>query len=92
RFLPSTVQPAHLSSTAPAGTTQNNPPTIAKAAAKYAKSIVPILTRSFEDRHWALLTKLIADFYEDRKHLVNPVNLTTHNNDRKGIHVFVDAS
>jgi len=36
--------------------------------------------------------KLIGDFYEDRKHLISPMNLTTHNNDPNGIHVFVDAS
>jgi hypothetical protein len=48
--------------------------------------------RSGEDRHWALLMKLIRDFYEDRRHLIAPMNLTTHNNNPKGIHVFVDAS
>lgn len=36
--------------------------------------------------------KIIGDFYEDRKHLVAPMTLTTHNNDPNGIHLFVDAS
>jgi len=36
--------------------------------------------------------KLISDFYEDRKHIISPMNLTTHNNNPHGIHVFVDAS
>ncbi|KAJ9626403.1 hypothetical protein H2203_004035 [Taxawa tesnikishii (nom. ined.)] len=54
--------------------------------------IEPKTVRSGEDRNWALLLKLIADFYEDRKHLVRPANLSNHSNDPKGIHVFVDAS
>lgn len=54
--------------------------------------IAPMTIRSGADRHWALLMKLIGNFYEDRNHLVSPMNLTTHNNDPKGIHVFVDAS
>lgn len=36
--------------------------------------------------------KLIGDFWADRKYLVSPMTLTTHNNDPNGIHVFVDAS
>lgn len=54
--------------------------------------IEPRIIRSGEDRHWALLMKLINVFGDDRKHLVSPMNMTTHNNDPKGIHVFVDAS
>jgi hypothetical protein len=54
--------------------------------------IEPLILRSGEDRHFALLLKIINNFNEDRKHLVNPMNLTTHNNDPNGIHVFIDAS
>ena len=54
--------------------------------------IEPRIIRSGEDRHWAMLMKLINVFGDDRKHLVSPANLTTHNNDPRGIHVFVDAS
>nr|POE93343.1 hypothetical protein CFP56_19355 [Quercus suber] len=54
--------------------------------------IEPIIIRSGADRSWALLMKLLTNFYEDRDHLVAPANLTTHNNDPRGIHVFVDAS
>ena len=52
----------------------------------------PMIIRSVEDRNWALLMKLINNFWTDRIHLISPMNLTTHNNDPKGIHVFVDAS
>jgi hypothetical protein len=55
-------------------------------------SIQPMIIRSGEDKNWALFMKLLNDFYEDRKYLVSPMNLTTHNNDPDGIHVFVDAS
>lgn len=55
-------------------------------------TIAPKIVRTGEDRHWALFLKLIDEFGEDRKHLIAPMNLTTHNNDDKGIHVFVDAS
>lgn len=54
--------------------------------------IEPKILRSGEDRHWALLMKLINEFGQDRKHLVAPMNMTTHNSDPNGIHVFVDAS
>ncbi|EGP86838.1 uncharacterized protein MYCGRDRAFT_44011 [Zymoseptoria tritici IPO323] len=54
--------------------------------------IAPIVLRSGEDRHFALLMKIIGNFYEDRKHLVSPMNLTSHNNNPNGIHVFIDAS
>ncbi|TKA26978.1 hypothetical protein B0A50_05169 [Salinomyces thailandicus] len=61
-------------------------------AKKSGHIIEPKIVRSGEDRHWALLMKLIGDFWTDRKYLISPMNLTTHNNDPKGIHVFVDAS
>ncbi|GIZ48537.1 hypothetical protein CKM354_001159100 [Cercospora kikuchii] len=67
----------------------------APASAKKARPqpvIEPKIIRSGEDRHWALLMKLISEFGQDRKHLVAPMNLASHNNDPKGIHVFVDAS
>ncbi|QIW95996.1 hypothetical protein AMS68_001514 [Peltaster fructicola] len=55
-------------------------------------AITPKIVRTGDDRHWALLLKLLHEFGEDRKHLVAPMNLTTHNNHDAGIHVFVDAS
>ncbi|KAF1356490.1 hypothetical protein BDV97DRAFT_341912 [Delphinella strobiligena] len=54
--------------------------------------IEPKTVRTGEDRNWALLLKLVSNFYEDRKHLVNPANLSNHSNNPQGIHVFVDAS
>ena len=36
--------------------------------------------------------KLIVDFYGDSKYFLLSMNLTTHNHDPKGIHVFVNAS
>jgi hypothetical protein len=91
-FVPSSVQPLSKAqgkrSFVQYATTANG---IAKPT-KSAFAIQPMTIRSGEDRHWALLMKLIRDFYEDRRHLIAPMNLTTHNNDPKGIHVFVDAS
>ncbi|KEQ73319.1 hypothetical protein M436DRAFT_46721, partial [Aureobasidium namibiae CBS 147.97] len=55
-------------------------------------AIQPKTVRSGEDRNWALLLKIIGDFYEDRASLVSPANSITHSNDPNGIHVFVDAS
>lgn len=54
--------------------------------------IEPITLRSGEDRELALFFKILQDFGADRKHLAKPSNLTTHNSDPAGIHVFVDAS
>ncbi|KAM3414274.1 hypothetical protein BST61_g10928 [Cercospora zeina] len=54
--------------------------------------IEPKIIRSGEDRHWALFMKLINEFGQDRKHLVAPMTMANHNNDPRGIHVFVDAS
>lgn len=59
---------------------------------KPVMTIEPKTVRSGEDRHWALLLKLISDYSEDRKYLVAPMNMTTHNNNPEGIHIFVDAS
>lgn len=91
QFLPSTVQPpknAVQSFQAPAQsqTSQQTAPP------KHPRVIEPMVVRSGEDRHWALFMKLISGFWQDRSYLINPMNLTTHNNDPKGIHVFVDAS
>ncbi|KAK5117143.1 hypothetical protein LTR85_008911 [Meristemomyces frigidus] len=93
QFVPSTVQPpAHTTArsitTQPSSALNQNIPPVAKPK----NFIEPKIVRSGEDRHWALLMKLIGDFWEDRKHLISPMNLTTHNNDPAGIHVFVDAS
>ncbi|KAK0868095.1 hypothetical protein LTR87_014315 [Friedmanniomyces endolithicus] len=101
RLVPSSVQPPSQqtalpiksqSVTAPtppfAAPNQNTPPSVTKP--RFV--IEPKIVRSGEDRHWALLMKLIGDFYEDRGHIISPMNLTTHNNNPKGIHVFVDAS
>lgn len=54
--------------------------------------IEPKVVRSGDDRHWAFLLKLIANFYGDRGNLIRPANLSNHSKDPKGIHVFVDAS
>ncbi|KAF2174126.1 hypothetical protein M409DRAFT_62260 [Zasmidium cellare ATCC 36951] len=54
--------------------------------------ISPMSYRTGEDRNLFFLVKLINDFPEDRRYLVNPMNLTTHNDNPAGIHVFVDAS
>ena len=92
RFLPSTVQPTSNSAAQFSPSVHQTTPTRKLASAKPKHTIEPMTVRSGEDRHWALLMKLIGDFYEDRKHLIAPMNLTTHNNHPKGIHVFVDAS
>lgn len=55
-------------------------------------TIEPKIIRSGEDRHWSLFLNITNAFPEDRKYLVMPMNMTTHNNDPNGIHVFVDAS
>ena len=90
KFIPSTVGAVSATTLAPSqlvtASKQNTVPP------KPAHTIQPLIVRTGEDRHWALLMKLIGDFYGDSKHLLSPMNLTTHNNDPKGIHVFVDAS
>lgn len=93
KFVPSTVQPP-AQTAAHSITTQQHlvPNQNTTPIAKPKHVIEPKIVRSGEDRHWALLMKLIGDFWVDRKHLISPMNLTTHNNDPKGLHVFVDAS
>ena len=90
-FVTSTVQPLSDQAARPAYSYQH-PVSNQNMSRTKPKHIEPKTVRSGEDRHWALLTKLMKDFTEDRKHLLSPMNLTTHNNDSKGIHVFVDAS
>ncbi|KAK5725645.1 hypothetical protein LTR15_003835 [Elasticomyces elasticus] len=101
QLLPASVKPisqqATLSNVAqPAPTAAQSSPTANQnllPSQKKSKFVIePKIVRSGEDRHWALLIKLIGDFWEDRKHIISPMNLTTHNNDPTGIHVFVDAS
>lgn len=98
QFVPSTVQPPTQSAAISitnnhSAHNQQNPVQIQNTSPSKPKyTIEPKIVRSGEDRHWALLMKLIGDFWEDRKYIISPMNLTTHNNDPKGIHVFVDAS
>ncbi|KAL9087257.1 MAG: hypothetical protein Q9165_006751 [Trypethelium subeluteriae] len=56
------------------------------------KTIQPLTLRTGEDRYWALILKLIADFPLDRRTLVSPSLLVNHSSHPAGIHVFVDAS
>ncbi|KAK3074061.1 hypothetical protein LTR53_003840 [Teratosphaeriaceae sp. CCFEE 6253] len=94
RMLPSSVQPPAQSTALPISTQPVSAPhqAMTPTAKKPRFVIEPKIVRSGEDRHWALLMKLIGDFWEDRKHIISPMNLTTHNNDPTGIHIFVDAS
>ncbi|KAK3703053.1 hypothetical protein LTR37_014664 [Vermiconidia calcicola] len=92
KFVPATVQPHKQSAPKPSPKQSNAPPSKNTVPPKAPAVIQPMTVRSGEDRHWALLIKLIRDFFGDRKHLISPMNLTTHNNDPNGIHVFVDAS
>ncbi|KAL9063672.1 MAG: hypothetical protein Q9157_008135, partial [Trypethelium eluteriae] len=55
-------------------------------------TIQPLTLRTGEDRYWAVILKLIADFPADRRTLVSPSLLVNHSSDPAGIHVFVDAS
>ena len=93
QLVPSSVQPPAKSAAISIlkqpslAVSPNTPPVVGR---KHV--IEPRIVRSGEDRHWALLMKLIADFWVDRKYLISPMNLTTHNNDPNGLHVFVDAS
>ncbi|KJX95868.1 hypothetical protein TI39_contig954g00015 [Zymoseptoria brevis] len=98
-LVPSSVQPV-LNGRPTTPPQQSGTPTapqhMVASATRYSNGnkpvIAPIVLRSGEDRHFALLMKIIGNFYEDRKHLVSPMNLTSHNNNPNGIHVFIDAS
>ncbi|KAH9826666.1 hypothetical protein Tdes44962_MAKER03369 [Teratosphaeria destructans] len=92
QFVPSSVKPY---SQQPSSNAKGNTSLVPESSSTPKKSrhvIEPKIVRSGEDRHWALLMKLIGGFFEDRKYIIAPMNLTTHNNDPTGIHVFVDAS
>ncbi|KAK8206743.1 hypothetical protein M8818_004577 [Zalaria obscura] len=101
-FFPLTVQPSKQLKERPISSNNKNSskqvlPVEEEAlpetpSRKPRQMIEPKTVRSGEDRHWALLLKLVSDFYEDRSHLVKPANLSNHSNDPRGIHVFVDAS
>ncbi|KAK3724388.1 hypothetical protein LTR37_001012 [Vermiconidia calcicola] len=92
KFVPATVQPRKQSAPKSPPKQSNAPRSKNTVPPKAPPVIQPMTVRSGEDRHWALLIKLIGNFFGDRKHLISPMNLTTHNNDPNGIHVFVDAS
>ncbi|KAF2769509.1 hypothetical protein EJ03DRAFT_374459 [Teratosphaeria nubilosa] len=92
QFLPSSVKPPPQQPSSSATDNTSFVPQQSSTPKKSRHVIEPKIVRSGEDRHWALLMKLIGDFFEDRKHIIAPMNLTTHNNDPSGIHVFVDAS
>ncbi|WPH00188.1 Hypothetical protein R9X50_00301100 [Acrodontium crateriforme] len=89
-LLPASVKPKKVSAAAALNErlTAQNP----NGSAKSRNLIEPKIVRSGEDKDWALLMKLINNFWEDRKHLISPMNLMNHNNNPNGIHVFVDAS
>nr|POE48138.1 hypothetical protein CFP56_01466 [Quercus suber] len=101
KLYPSSVKPPQTP-TAKAGDGQQPPASISRtqsagqlrfeSGSRSKPVIEPIIIRSGADRSWALLMKLLTNFYQDRDHLVAPANLTTHNNDPRGIHIFVDAS
>lgn len=94
-LLPSTVQPIRNPTTPifPTRTQSGVPETLHDTPTKINRHVIkPKTVRTGEDRNWALLLKLVSDFYEDRKHLIAPANLTNHSNNPTGIHVFVDAS
>ena len=76
-FAPSSARPNASSSAA-------NPP--------HRRAIQPLSLRTGEDRYWALMLKLIADFPSDIRTLVSPSLLINHSSNPTGIHVFVDAS
>lgn len=92
QFLPASVQPLPYTPPSANSTAQHHLPNQQSAPSKPPRAIEPLIVRTGEDRHWALLMKLLGDFWTDRSYLISPMNLTTHNNDPKGIHVFVDAS
>jgi hypothetical protein len=97
-LLPASVQPVRTVSTPFKSASLNANPfhkvqQVSETPIKNNRpAIQPKTIRSGEDRNWALLLKIIAEFYEDRASLVSPANSITHSNDPNGIHVFVDAS
>ena len=98
-LLPASVQPTRTTSIPykSTGITANPFHQVNKVSETPVKNhnrpaIQPKTVRTGEDRNWALLLKIIGNFYEDRASLVSPANSITHSNDPNGIHVFVDAS
>ncbi|KEQ99718.1 hypothetical protein AUEXF2481DRAFT_25604 [Aureobasidium subglaciale EXF-2481] len=97
-LLPASVQPTRTASTPYKSADANANPfhkvqQVSETPTKNSRAAIqPKTVRSGEDRNWALLLKIIGDFYEDRASLVSPANSITHSNDPNGIHVFVDAS
>lgn len=67
-------------------------PVLSTPSKKAGYAIKPKIVRTGDDRNWALLLKLIDNFFEDRGHLVKPATSLNHAKDPKGIHIFVDAS
>jgi hypothetical protein len=86
-FLPASVQPL-----AGGGKPMQAENRIHKPYSHIPRSIEPKVARAPEDKDWDLFTRIMKNFPEDRKTLVAPMNLTTHNNDPNGVHIFVDAS
>ncbi|KAF1817926.1 uncharacterized protein K489DRAFT_385415 [Dissoconium aciculare CBS 342.82] len=86
-FLPASVQPL-----AGGGRPMQTEHRIKKPISQTPRSIEPKVARAPEDKDWDLFTRIMKNFPEDRKTLVAPMNLTTHNNDPNGVHIFVDAS
>ena len=56
------------------------------------RPVKPLVERKGDDRHFALLLKLIHNFGEDRSWLVKPVQSANHTTSPQGIHIFVDFS
>jgi hypothetical protein len=86
-LLPASVQPL-----AGGGKPMQAENWIHKPTSHLPRSIEPKVARAPEDKDWDLFTRIMKNFPEDRKTLVAPMNLTTHNNDPNGVHIFVDAS
>jgi len=86
-FLPASVQPLAGGGKPIQAENRTHKPT-----SHLPRSIEPKVVRAPEDKDWDLFTRIMKNFPEDRKTLVAPMNLTTHNNDPNGVHIFVDAS
>ncbi|CAK3908080.1 Hypothetical predicted protein [Lecanosticta acicola] len=98
-FIPASVQPAqNAKNPLPQQSVPTGPAAHAVAPGNKGKGTKPFYTiepktiRTGEARNFALFNKIMNNFPEDFKHLVSPANMTTHNNNPDGIHVFVDAS
>ncbi|PSN64372.1 hypothetical protein BS50DRAFT_528586 [Corynespora cassiicola Philippines] len=56
------------------------------------KSVGPVCVRPQVERNYHFFNRLMADFPDDRKHLVSPMQLCNEKTVADGIHIFVDAS